>query len=169
MTSTHPANPRPVRRQRRQAFLLVASLCLNLFGVGWWLTVESTGTLLCPNAPQPHPAPQVVAERIAAALPKADGERLRRIVAERHDRMSQSHAAYMDAFTRLRNIVGSDPFDESAMRATLKDLRERHQEERQILGEAITDSLVEMSLEGRRAFVNTRMGGSAKPSAARNP
>lgn len=149
-------------RRRLAPLLLAVSLGANIFLAGWWISLEASGDLLCPNLPQPRPAPEMISERIAAALPKADGELLRRTVAEQRDRMDEAHAAYLDTFARLRDIVAANLLDEAAMRSALSELRVRQQTERFLLGDAITDALVRMSPEGRKAFVDTRLGGSAR-------
>lgn len=141
--------------KKRGSLPLALSLALNLFLVGWAVTQHFGESQFA----KPEPAPEVVAEAIAAALPAQDGDLVRRAFDAKRQQLQDARQRYLAAFDRLRRIISAETLDQRAFQDALVDLRAARQAERQIFGETMADVISHMSLQGRQTFVATHMGG----------
>ncbi len=148
----------PASHRRRGTYtplLLTLSFGLNLFLIGWGITQG----LSKPDGTKPDPAPEVVAETIARALPSADGNLLRQAMGDKRQDLQEARRNYLAAFEHLRDVIVTEPLDTDVLHDAVNQMRATRQTERVLFGDTIIDTLPRMSPQGRKAFVVTHMGG----------
>jgi uncharacterized membrane protein len=143
------------RRRPVGAFLLLLSLGLNVFLLGW----AATQYFAPSSCSKPDPAPEVVGESIAEALPAPDAALLRRALAEKQDALHQAREQYLAAVGRLRETLIADPFDSDAYQDAVTEVHASRQAERTLFGSTLAGVIPQMSHEGRKAFVASRLRG----------
>ncbi len=145
------------RRQRRSlgSVLLALSLGFNVFMIGW----VATQRLAPPAFTKPDPPPEVVAASIAQDLPSSDGKMLRDAVAAKRAELAEARAHYLVAVGEVQQVIGADPLDDEALDRVMVGFRSSRQAERGIFGGIMVDVIKRMSPEGRRAFVESHLGG----------
>jgi uncharacterized membrane protein len=132
-------------------WLLLGSLALNLFFVGVAIALAIRG---------PEPARRwnrdvfVRVERLAATLPKADGDIVRNAMQANHDAIASAQAAYHAARESIRDTLRQDSFNVEAMRAAMAKTRTARQNYDQVIEDVFADAAAKMSPEGRHALAN---------------
>lgn len=139
----------PLRSGSR--WLLFGSLALNLFFIGVAIAFAIRG---------PGPAHRwnrdvfVRVERLAATLPKADGDIVRKAMQANHDVVANAQAAYLGAREDIRETLRQDPFNVDAMRAAMTKARAARQAYDRALEDVFADAAAKMSSTGRHALAN---------------
>jgi uncharacterized membrane protein len=148
MTTTAMYAP-PIRSSR---WILIVSLALNLFFVG------TAGTLAFRHyvkAAQPAgttiPARTAAAriERLAAPLPKEDGEKLRASFRQQEAAAERARAALNTALDNLQATLRKQPYDPDALRAALLQIRTTRPLYEAVMAEIYSRGVDAMSPEGR--------------------
>ena len=151
MTIATAASPEP--RARR---ILFASLALNLFFVGAAVAVAVHDTLFAVQARTVDiRSPAARIERMAAALPPADGTALRAEFATRAAAVDAARDAYRQAQDAVRDAIRAPNLDADAMRARMADVRTARQAFDQALQAVFVAAVPRMSPEGRVKLADT--------------
>lgn len=137
----------PLRLDRR--WLLLASLCINVALVAYvsaqWLRPGWT--------PGGAGMPTRMIERVAARLPSEDAEILWRIYHSKEPQIVPLQSEYTRSLLRTMQVAGRTELDKAALRAAVKDSRDK----RLVIGDAVIETFVEMleqiSPKGRRQLV----------------
>ena len=132
----------PVRSSSR--WLLLGSLALNLFFIGLGIAQWVRG----PEVLDRSPAARV--ERLAAALPAGDAEKLRIEYSTKSGAFDDNRRVFESAREAVRAALRREPFDADAMRAAMAQMRSARQNFDQVLQGVITDAAGKMSADGRR-------------------
>jgi uncharacterized membrane protein len=152
-------------------WLLLGSLALNLFFIGaggaFLLQGYRAAPIEAPAVPDRSVAGRI--ERIAAALPPADGARLREAFQGHRTEIERVHAAYRERREAIRTALRASPFDAEALRTAMAEARAA----RQIFDRRIQDFLAEqaagMTPEGRRELADWPRRGAARTSERGSP
>jgi uncharacterized membrane protein len=130
--------------------LLLASLALNLFFVGAWaaLTWRHYGQHHGPWTPQTR------IERLAAALPAADADKLRAEFRTHAADIEAATRSFQQAQRRMREVLRADPFDPEALRARMADARAARLKLDEALQDVIATASAAMTPEGRRKLAD---------------
>ena len=136
-------------------WLLFGSLALNLFfiGIGGALLVQNSG--LGPAAPAA--IDRSVAgriDRLASALPAEDGNRLRAAYAAHREDIDGARAAYQRAQDTTRGTLRVQPFDGTALRSAMAQMREAKLGFDRKLQDLIAQVAADMSPAGRRKLAD---------------
>jgi uncharacterized membrane protein len=141
----------PTRARGGPRWLLFGSLALNLFFIGVAVALAIRGP-----AP-PHRWNRDVfvrIDRLAATLPKADGDIVRNAMRANHDAVAKAQVAYRGAREDIRETLRQDPFSIDAMRAAMDKAGAARQTYDRILGDVFADAAAKMSPAGRHALAN---------------
>jgi uncharacterized membrane protein len=133
-------------------WLLLVSLALNLFFVGVVVAIAI-------RAPAPSTWDRNVfvrVERLAATLPPADGEIVRRQMQAHHDAIEQAQDKYHAAREEVRETLRQDPFKVEDMRAAMANTRAARQAYDQIIQGVFADLAPQLSSAGRHALADWR-------------
>ena len=133
-------------------WLLLVSLALNLFFVGVVVAIAI-------RAPAPSTWDRNVfvrVERLAATLPPADGEIVRRQMQSHHDAIEQAQSKYQAAREEIRETLRQDPFKVEDMRAAMAKTRAARQAYDQIIQGVFADVAPQMTSAGRHALADWR-------------
>jgi uncharacterized membrane protein len=133
-------------------WLLLISLALNLFFVGVVVAIAI-------RAPTPSTWDRNVfvrVERLAAALPPADGDIVRRAMQVHHDAIEQAQGNYQAAREEIRETLRQDPFKVEDMRAAMAKTRAARQAYDQIIQGVFADAAPQLSSAGRHALADWR-------------
>ncbi|HZT27103.1 MAG TPA: periplasmic heavy metal sensor [Pseudolabrys sp.] len=149
----------PPVRANSSRWLLLGSLALNLFFIG-------IAVAMAVRAPAPPPKwdPDVFVrvERLAAALPRADGNVLRGAFAANHDRIAAAQEAYRNARAEIHDSLRHEPFNADEMRAAMTKTRAARQAFDQVIQGVFADAAVKLSSTGRHAVADWRPPPSSK-------
>ena len=145
MASTLPAQHRTAR------WLLLASLTLNLFFVG---TIGALAIRHFVNLPQQGAAerPRTAAariERLAAALPAADAEKLRAAFHAREVETEGARDKLNRAIEGIQGALRARPFDVAPLRAAMAEARTTRPLYDETMQDILLAAAVAMSQEGR--------------------
>lgn len=138
--------PSPPNRLR---WALLASLCFNLvlatYVAAQWFQPAWT--------PVNAGMPMRMVERIAARLPPEDADILWRIYRDKEPDILPLQAEYTQALLKTLRLTGQTELDRPALRAAIKDARDK----RLKIGDAVIDTFIDMleqiSPKGRRQLV----------------
>ena len=142
------ALPAPARGSSR--WLLLGSLALNLFFVGIALAMII-------RAPAPSywdPNVFVRVERLAATLPPADAEVLRRQITANHAAIEDTQAKFHSARQYVHEVLRQEPFDVEAMRAATAQTRAARLNFDQTVQGVFADIAAKITPAGRQALAN---------------
>jgi uncharacterized membrane protein len=133
-------------------WLLLASLALNLFFVGVAVAIA----IRAPAQSTWDRDVFVRVERLAAALPPADGDIVRRQMQAHHDAIADAQSKYQAAREEIRETLRQDPFKVEDMRAAMAKTRAARQAYDQIIQGVFADVAPQMSSAGRHALADWR-------------
>jgi uncharacterized membrane protein len=146
----------PVGGDRTSRVILLISLALNLFFLG----LISAG----PVKHLFHPHQRVVMEprrgaaeridRLAGTLPTDDADKLRAAFHTKERTLESAHAAYRKAQEAMRSTLRAQPFDVSALRSAMTDVRAARQTLDASLQDVIATAATEMSPDGRNKLAD---------------
>lgn len=139
-----------MRRIRQVAWLLPASLALNVFLIVL-LAVGLRPHLFGPG-PWPPPPPHEMANRMAEGLPLKDGAILREAFAARAGEFERADAVHRALPERVRAILRAEPLNLSALAAAFNEASEARASMDRALSAAMMEASGKMSPEGRRAL-----------------
>lgn len=130
-------------------WLLLASLCVNVGFVAYvsaqWLRPGWT--------PGNAAAPMRMIEQAAMRLPKEDADILWRIYRSKEPQILPMQSEYTRSLLRTMQLAGQNDLDKPALRAAVKESRDK----RLAIGDAVIETFVEMleqiSQKGRRQLV----------------
>jgi uncharacterized membrane protein len=131
-------------------WLLLGSLALNLFFVGIALAMA----VRAPAAPSWDRNVFVRVERIAASLPMADGDVLRRQIKASTDAIEDAQSKYRAAQNGIHGVLRQEPFDSAALQAAMAKTRAARQNFDQSIHGIFLDAAAQMSPAGRRALAD---------------
>ena len=136
---------------RTSRVILLTSLALNLFFLG----LISAG----PVRHLFHPHQRVVIEprrsaaeridRLASTLPTEDADKLRAAFRTKDRMLESAHSAYRKAQESMRSTLRAEPFDVSALRSAMAEVRAARQSLDAALQDVIATAAAEMSPAGR--------------------
>jgi len=149
-------------------WLLLTSLALNLFfiGIGGALLLQSYGS----DIPAPRTGyDRSVAgriERIAAALPPEDADRLRKAYQARRSDIDGARDAYRNKQDAVRAALRAQPFSLDALEAAMTEMRAARQEFDRGIHAFIAQQASEMSQAGRQRLADRphSRGAATQPS-----
>ncbi len=148
-------------RRGSSRWLLLGSLALNLFFIGIAIALAVRG-------PPPRtwdPDVFVRMERLAAALPPADGAVLRGQMKDNHDAIAQAQTQYHTARDQIRATLRQKPFDPNAMRGAMTNAQAARQAYYQTIQGVFATAAAKMSPAGRQALANWPPGRKSAASA----
>jgi uncharacterized membrane protein len=130
--------------------VLLASLALNLFFLGAW------AALTWRHYAQHHGpwTPQARIERLAAALPAGDADRLRAEYRAQAGVIEAATGAFQQAQHRMREALRADPFNPEALRAGMAGARAARLKLDEALQDVIATASAAMTPEGRRKLAD---------------
>lgn len=138
----------PIPQRFSSRWLVFISLALNLFFVGLIASLWVRGP-----APLDRSAPARI-ERLAAALPAADGEKLRTLYAARSAEILSQQTRYEKARNDIRAELRREPADGAALKQAMARTREARLAFDELLQNVIAQAAVEISPEGRQRLAN---------------
>lgn len=125
--------------------LLIASLAFNLFLAGWWVG----NTLRQPPGFQ-MPIPQMM--RYADRASPEEREAIREIFEKVDAVIRAGFEQRTETFTKLREIVTHDPFDEAEFNRLIAELPAQRIASEEQQWAIIRDSIIALSAENRQAL-----------------
>lgn len=141
----------PITARVSSRWLLLGSLALNLFFIGIAIA------LAIRPAPPPSPWDRDVfvrMERLATALPPADGAVLRNQIKANHATIEQAQTSYHASRDAIRAALRQEPFDDNAIRATMTTARAARQTYDHAVQGVFAAAAAQMSSAGRQAMAN---------------
>ena len=148
MTASPPA---PARAGRWSRWILFASLALNLFLVGAWAALAWRHYAWQRHGPW-NPATRI--ERLAAALPPGDADRLRGEFRVHQRNIEAATTSYRQAQRHTREVLRTEPFNAEALRAAMADARTARGKLDEALQDVIATAGAAMTPEGRRSLAD---------------
>lgn len=153
----------PAMTRGSSRWLLLGSLALNLFFIGIAIAL----------AVRPAPPASmwdrdifVRVERLAAALPPADGDILRSQMKVRHDAIAEAQRNYHATRDMIRAAMRQEPFDANAVQTAMANTRAARQNYDQTIQGAVAAAATQMSSAGRHVLADWPPGrkpASGKP------
>ena len=131
-------------------WLLLGSLALNLF----FVVVALAIVIRAPAPSYWDPNVFVRVERLAATLPPADAEILRKQIAANHAAIEGAQAKYHSARQHIHEVLRHEPFDVEAMRAATAQARAGRLNFDQRIQGVFADIAAKISPAGRQALAN---------------
>ncbi|MCF8477930.1 MAG: periplasmic heavy metal sensor [Pseudolabrys sp.] len=154
----------PAMTRGSSRWLLLGSLALNLFFIG-------IAIALAVRTPPPartwDPNIFVRIERLAAALPPADGAILRGQTKANRDAIDQAQTKYHTNRDLIRESLRQEPFDAQAMRTAMANARAARQAYDQTIQSMFATAAIQMSPAGRRALADWRSSRKSSTSGKR--
>ncbi len=144
-------------------WLLLGSLALNLFFIGIAIALAIRPA---PPASMWDRDVFVRVERLAAALPPADGELLRGQMNANHDAIAKAQNDYHATRDTIRAALRQEPFDANAVQSAMAKTRAARQIYDQTLQGAVAAAAMQMSSAGRHVLADwppRRKPASGKP------
>jgi len=153
-------------RDRSSRWLLFVSLALNLFFIG------AGGALLMRGAEFGGAAETTIdrsvagrIDRIAATLPREDGEKLRATYRANRVELDASNATYRRLQDLVRAALRAQPFDVDALRTAMANMQQARQAYDRRLQDFFARFAAEISPAGRQKLADWRGGHPAAPAA----
>ena len=131
-------------------WLLLGSLALNLFFVGVALAM----VIRTPAPSYWDPNVFVRVERLAATLPPADAEILRRQINANHAAIEDTQAKFHSARQHVHEVLRQEPFSVEAMRAATAQTRTTRLNFDQTVQGVFADIAAKITPAGRQALAN---------------
>src|SRR5512139_109721 len=144
------AHALPTVTRGSSRWLLLGSLALNLFFLG-------VGLAMVTRAPAPSywdPNVFVRVERLAATLPPADAEIVRKQMNANHAAIDEAQTKYHSARQHIHEVLRQEPFDVEAMRAATAQTRAARLNFDQTLQGVFADIAAKIAPAGRQALAN---------------
>jgi uncharacterized membrane protein len=139
-------------------WLLLASLALNLFFIGigsaMLAQAEWTDTSEAPASSDSTLASRI--DRIAATLPKEDGDRLRANYRAHQAEVDGPRAVFEQRRDAIHAALRAQPFDEAALRAAMAQARAARQTFDRTIQDFFAKEAAEMSPAGRQKLADWR-------------
>lgn len=148
MTASSPA---PAPAGRRSRWILFASLALNLFFIGAWAAFAWRHYAWERHGPW-TPATRI--ERLAAALPPSDGEKLRSEFRTHQRSIELAITNYRQAQRHMREALRAEPFNAETLRAAMAEARTARGQLDEALQDVIATAGAAMTPEGRRSLAD---------------
>jgi uncharacterized membrane protein len=143
--------PAPAPDGRWSRRILLISLVVNLFFVGAWAALAWRHFAGNRHGPW-TPATRI--ERLAAALPAGDADKLRTEFHAHQNNIEAAVASYRQAQRGLRQALRAEPFDSVALRAAMAEARSARGKLDEALQEVIATAGATMTPEGRRSLAD---------------
>jgi uncharacterized membrane protein len=152
--------------ERSSRWLLFASLALNLFfiGAGGALLLQSLSAGSAAVQPTIDRSVGGRIERIAATLPREDGDKLRAAFQTNRQELDAANTAYRRLQDEVRGALRAQPFSEAALRAAMTDMQAARQEYDRRLQDFFARVAAEMSAAGRHKLADWRSRPAPTPS-----
>jgi len=141
----------PVGGDRSSRLILLVSLAFNLFFLGL-ISAGPVRHLIHPHqraVMEPRRGAAERIDRLAGTLPTDDADKLRTAFHTKERTLESAHAAYRKAQESMRSILRAQPFDVSALRSAMADVRNARQSLDAVLQDVIATAASEMSPAGR--------------------
>lgn len=149
MSASPPAPATGGRMSRR---ILLVSLALNLFFVGAWAALAWRHHFGPHHGGGGTPAARI--ERLAAALPAADAEKLRGEMRARAGKLDAATGAFRRAQMHVREALRAEPFNPDALRSAMADARAARLTVDEAIQDVIAAASAQMAPEGRRKLAD---------------
>jgi uncharacterized membrane protein len=136
---------------RTSRVILLISLALNLFFLGL-ISAGPVRHLFHPHQHaviEPRRSAAERIDRLASTLPTEDADKLRAAFRTRDRTLESAHAAYRRAQESMRGTLRAEPFDVSALRSAMTEVRAARQSLDAALQDVIATAAAEMSPAGR--------------------
>lgn len=136
---------------RTSRVILLISLALNLFFLGL-ISAGPVRHLFHPHQRaviEPRRGAAERIDRLASTLPTEDADKLRAAFRTKDRTLESAHAAYRKAQESMRGILRAEPFDASALRSAMTEVRAARQSLDAALQDVIATAATEMSPAGR--------------------
>jgi uncharacterized membrane protein len=143
--------PAPPAAGRRSRWILLVSIALNLFFVGAWAAFAWRHYAWERHGPW---TPATHIERLAAALPVADGEKLRSEFHAHQQNIETAITFYRQAQRHMRDQLRAEPFNVEALRAAMAEARAARGKLDEALQDVIATAGAAMTPEGRRSLAD---------------
>jgi uncharacterized membrane protein len=146
----------PVGGDRTSRVILLISLALNLFFLGL-ISAEPVKHLFYPHqrgVMEPRRSAAERIDRLAGTLPTDDADKLRAAFHTKERTLESAHAAYRKAQESMRSTLRAQPFDVSALRSAMADVRAARQSLDAALQDVIATAAIEMSPAGRNKLAD---------------
>jgi uncharacterized membrane protein len=146
----------PLGGDRTSRVILLISLALNLFFLGL-ISAGPVKHLIHPHQRTVIEPSRSAAERIdrlASTLPTDDADKLRAAFHTNERTLESAHAAYRKAQGAMRSTLRAQPFDVSALRSAMTDVRAARQSLDVVLQDVIATAAAEMSPAGRNKLAD---------------
>jgi len=143
--------PPPARAGRWSRWILFISLALNLFFIGAWAAFAWRHYAWERHRPW-NPATRI--ERLAAALPAGDADKLRSEFAARQGNIEAAITTYRQAQQRMREALRAEPFNADALRAAMAESRTARGKLDEALQDVFASAGAAMTPEGRRSLAD---------------
>jgi uncharacterized membrane protein len=144
-----PRAPAPRSAWSRRVLLI--SLALNLFFVGAWAALAWRHYA---DGRHGHFTPANRIERLAAALPAADADKLRAEFQARTGDVEAATAAFRAAQHHMREALRAEPFSLEALRGGMADARAARLKLDETLQDVIATASAGMTPDGRRRLAD---------------
>jgi uncharacterized membrane protein len=143
--------PAPARAGRWSRWILFVSLALNLFFLGAWAAFAWRHFAWERHRPW-SPATRI--ERLAAALPAGDAEKLRSEFHTHQGNIEAAIASFRQAQHAMREALRAEPFNADALRAAMAEARSARGKLDEALQDVIASAGAAMTPEGRRSLAD---------------
>ena len=143
--------PAPARSGRWSRWILLVSLALNLFFIGAWAAFAWRHYAWERHRPW-TPATRI--ERLAAALPAGDAEKLRSEFRTHQGNIEAAVTAYRQAQRKTRETLRAEPFNADALRSVMAEARNARGKLDEALQDVIASAGAAMTPEGRRSLAD---------------
>ena len=145
------APPAPARAGRWSRWILFVSLALNLFFVGAWAAFAWRHYAGERHRPL-TPATRI--ERLAAALPAGDADKLRSEFRAHQGNIEAAITSYRQAQREMREALRAEPFNADALRSAMAEARNARGKLDEALQDVIASAGAAMTPEGRRSLAD---------------
>jgi uncharacterized membrane protein len=144
------APPPPARARGWSRWILFVSLALNLFFIGAWAAFAWRHYAW----ERHHWTPATRIERLAAALPAGDADKLRSEFRARQGNIEAAIASYRQAQHGMREALRAEPFNADALRSAMADARAARGKLDEALQDVIATAGAAMTPQGRRSLAD---------------
>jgi len=141
----------PARAGRWSRWILLISLALNLFFIGAWAAFAWRHFAWERHRPW-SPATRI--ERLAAALPAGDAEKLRSEFRTHQGNIEAAVTTYRRAQRGMRDALRAEPFNADALRSAMAEARNARGKLDEALQDVFASAGAAMTPEGRRSLAD---------------